>query len=212
MLDRAEGEYAALAARKAIVEADKAKIEAVISELDAKKRDALAAAWRRVDADFGAIFKTLLPGVDAKLEPPAGAASFLEGLEVRVAFNGVWKDSLTELSGGQRSLLALALVLALLRFKPAPLYILDEVDAALDLSHTQNVGAMIRSHFPQSQFIIVSLKEGMFSNASVLFRTRFVDGVSSVSRVAGAKEGGGDKGAAVEAARGGGRALATVNA
>lgn len=66
-----------------------------------------------------------------------------------MAFGGVWKESLTELSGGQRSLLALSLVLALCRFKPAPIYILDEVDAALDLNHTQNIGAMIKAHFPQ---------------------------------------------------------------
>jgi len=49
------------------------------------------------------------------------------GLEVRVAFGDVWKESLTELSGGQRSLLALSLILAMLLFKPAPIYILDEV-------------------------------------------------------------------------------------
>lgn len=49
------------------------------------------------------------------------------GLEVRVAFGEVWKESLTELSGGQRSLLALSLILAMLLFKPAPIYILDEV-------------------------------------------------------------------------------------
>jgi hypothetical protein len=49
------------------------------------------------------------------------------GLEVKVAFGGVWKASLTELSGGQRSLLALSLILAMLLFKPAPIYILDEV-------------------------------------------------------------------------------------
>jgi hypothetical protein len=68
-----------------------------------------------------------------------------------VAFGGVWKDSLSELSGGQKSLLALSLILAMLLFKPAPIYILDEVDAALDLSHTQNIGRMIKTHFPQSQ-------------------------------------------------------------
>jgi ABC-type thiamine transport system ATPase subunit len=62
----------------------------------------------------------------AKLEPPEGG-TFLDGLEVRVAFGSVWKQSLSELSGGQRSLLALSLILALLLFKPAPLYILDEV-------------------------------------------------------------------------------------
>lgn len=104
------------------------------------------------------------------------------GLEVRVAFGGVWKESLSELSGGQKSLLALSLILAMLLFKPAPIYILDEVDAALDLSHTQNIGRMIKTHFPQSQFIVVSLKEGMFNNANVIFRTKFIDGVSNVTR------------------------------
>merc|ERR1712110_172702 len=125
----------------------------------------------------------LLPHTNAKLEPPQGMDPS-EGLEIKVAFNGVWKASLTELSGGQRSLLALSLVLALLLFKPAPMYILDEIDSALDLSHTQNIGHMIRTHFPHSQFIVVSLKEGMFNHANVLFRTRFVDGTSTVTRYA----------------------------
>jgi RecF/RecN/SMC N terminal domain len=57
-----------------------------------------------------------------------------------------------------------------------------QVDAALDLSHTQNIGHMIKTHFPYSQFIVVSLKEGMFNNANVVFRTKFVDGVSAVTR------------------------------
>ena len=56
-----------------------------------------------------------------------GAVVACSGLEVRVAFGDVWKESLTELSGGQRSLLALSLILAMLLFKPAPIYILDEV-------------------------------------------------------------------------------------
>ena len=72
---------------------------------------------------------------------------------MKVAFGDVWKDTLTELSGGQRSLVALSLILALLLFKPAPIYILDEVDAALDLSHTQNIGNMLRTHFKHSQVL-----------------------------------------------------------
>jgi structural maintenance of chromosome 2 len=166
---------------------DKAKIEAVIEELDVKKNQALQMTWVKVNRDFGSIFSTLLPGTMAKLEPLEGC-TVSDGLEVRVAFNNVWKDSLTELSGGQRSLLALSLILSLLLFKPAPMYILDEVDAALDLSHTQNIGLMLRTHFSASQFIVVSLKEGMFNNANVIFRTRFVDGISAVTRtVAGSK-------------------------
>ncbi|KAI4323792.1 hypothetical protein L6164_023370 [Bauhinia variegata] len=181
MFEKSEEEYNALISRKNIIEADKIKIKNVIEELDEKKKATLSVTWDKVNNDFGSIFSTLLPGAMAKLEPPEGC-NFLDGLEVRVAFGGVWKQSLSELSGGQRSLLALSLILALLLFKPAPLYILDEVDAALDLSHTQNIGKMIKAHFPHSQFIVVSLKEGMFNNANVIFWTKFVDGVSTVQR------------------------------
>eukprot|EP00916_Digyalum_oweni_P008485 GHVL01014198.1.p2 GENE.GHVL01014198.1~~GHVL01014198.1.p2 ORF type:complete len:161 (-),score=27.87 GHVL01014198.1:379-861(-) len=70
----------------------------------------------------------------------------------------------------------------MLRFNPAPMYVLDEIDAALDLSHTRNIGRIIKTYFPHSQFIIVSLKDGMFSNANVLFRTQFVQGISRITR------------------------------
>ena len=52
------------------------------------------------------------------------------------------------------SLIALSLILALLQSKPAPMYILDEVDAALDLSHTQNIGRLIKTRFHGAQFIV----------------------------------------------------------
>lgn len=186
MIEKAEQEYQGLMNKRHIVENDKEKITSVIKELDAKKNEALETTWVKVTKDFGSIFSTLLPGTTAKLEPPAGG-TVMDGLQVRVAFGGVWKESLTELSGGQRSLLALSLILSLLLFKPAPMYILDEVDAALDLSHTQNIGHMIRTHFSHSQFIVVSLKEGMFNNANVVFRTKFVDGVSAVTRTVPSK-------------------------
>lgn len=184
MIEKAEGEYTELLRKRKVVENDKKKIQAVIEELDVQKKAELERTWVKVNRDFGSIFSTLLPGARAKLEPPEGQEAW-EGLEVKVAFGEVWKESLSELSGGQRSLLALSLILSLLLFKPAPMYILDEVDAALDLSHTQNIGNMLKTHFSQSQFIVVSLKEGMFNNANVIFRTKFVDGVSTVSRTIG---------------------------
>lgn len=183
MFEKAEQEYKDLLQKRDIILNDKCKIEHVIKDLDEKKGETLRRTWLKVNRDFDSIFSTLLPNTNAKLEPPQGMDP-TEGLEIRVAFNGVWKQSLSELSGGQRSLLALSLVLALLLFKPAPMYILDEIDSALDLSHTQNIGHMIRTHFPHSQFIVVSLKEGMFNHANVLFRTRFVDGTSTVTRYA----------------------------
>ncbi|XP_068676105.1 structural maintenance of chromosomes protein 2-like isoform X1 [Montipora foliosa] len=183
MLGKAEEKYNDLMKKKRIVLNDKEKIASVIKELDEKKNEALRNAWKKVNKDFGSIFSTLLPGTTAKLAPPEGQTE-LDGLEVKVAFGNVWKESLSELSGGQRSLVALSLILSMLLFKPAPLYILDEVDAALDLSHTQNIGQMLRAHFKHSQFIVVSLKDGMFNNANVLFKTKFIDGVSTVTRYA----------------------------
>ena len=181
MIQRAEKEYTDLIQKKRSLEDDRHKIEEVIATLDIKKKTAIEKTWAKVTDDFGAIFTDLLPGTSAKLEPEDGK-SVIDGVRVRVAFSGVWKESLSELSGGQRSLVALSLILALLRFKPAPMYILDEVDAALDLSHTQNIGMMLRKHFTNSQFVVVSLKEGMFNNANCIFRTKFVDGMSTVRR------------------------------
>ncbi|KXZ47638.1 hypothetical protein GPECTOR_34g797 [Gonium pectorale] len=220
-LERAEAEYRSLGEKRKVVEADKQKLQQVMAELDEQSRAMLYDVWAKVNVWFGQIFSTLLPGTSAKLEPPEGG-TYLDGLEVRVAFGTVWKESLTELSGGQRSLLALSLILALCRFKPAPIYILDEVDAALDLNHTQNIGRMIRENFPESQFIVVSLKEGMFSNANVLFRTKFVEGVSTVTRTVtdtgraaatGGRENGaaGGKGGAGSGRARGGAALRDAN-
>ncbi|XP_062864731.1 structural maintenance of chromosomes protein 2 [Trichomycterus rosablanca] len=188
MLSEAEERYNDLKKKKRIVENDKEKILETIRELDHKKNEALNVAWQKVNKDFGSIFSTLLPGADARLAPPEGRG-VLDGLEFKVALGNTWKDNLTELSGGQRSLVALSLILAMLLFKPAPIYILDEVDAALDLSHTQNIGQMLRTHFTHSQFVVVSLKDGMFANANVLFKTKFVDGVSAVTRTAQSQEG-----------------------
>ena len=179
MIDSVEKKEASLRSMMRTVIRDKRKIEETIASLDAYKQEALHATWRKVDRDFGLVFADLLPGSFAKLEPPEGK-DVADGLEVRVALGKVWKQSLTELSGGQRSLIALSLILALLQSKPAPVYILDEVDAALDLSHTQNIGRLIKTRFGGAQFVVVSLKDGMFQNANRIFRTRFVDGTSVV--------------------------------
>ncbi|KAK0478715.1 condensin complex subunit SMC2 [Armillaria novae-zelandiae] len=183
MIDDVEKKETSLQKMLETVLGDKKKIEQTIEELDRYKRDALQNTWTKVSKDFGEIFRELLPGNYAKLQPPEGL-DMTEGLEVKVQLGTVWKQSLTELSGGQRSLIALSLIMALLQFKPAPMYILDEIDAALDLSHTQHIGHLFRTRFKGSQFIVVSLKEGLFTNANVLFRARFRDGTSIVERTA----------------------------
>ncbi|KAJ5154734.1 RecF/RecN/SMC [Penicillium coprophilum] len=185
MIDSVEKKEAALKNMMKTVIRDKRKIEETIMNLNEYKKEALHKTWVKVNGDFGQIFNELLPGSFAKLDPPEGK-DITDGLEVKVSLGKVWKQSLTELSGGQRSLIALSLIMALLQFKPAPMYILDEVDAALDLSHTQNIGRLIKTRFKGSQFIVVSLKDGMFQNANRIFRTRFSEGTSIVQALTAA--------------------------
>ncbi|KAL5438563.1 hypothetical protein PMIN07_003874 [Paraphaeosphaeria minitans] len=177
MIDSVEKKEVSLKKNMSIVIKDKQKIEETINKLDRYKHEKLEETWAKVNGYFGNIFNDLLPGAFAKLDPLEGK-SVSEGLDIKVMLGKVWKQSLTELSGGQRSLAALALILALLQYKPAPMYILDEVDSALDPSHTQNIGRIIKERFTESQFIIVSLKDGMFDNANRLFRIYFADGTS----------------------------------
>ncbi|KAL5388122.1 hypothetical protein DPSP01_003113 [Paraphaeosphaeria sporulosa] len=177
MIDSVEKKEVSLKKNMSIVIKDKQKIEETIKKLDRYKHEKLEETWAKVNGYFGTIFNDLLPGAFAKLDPLEGK-SVSEGLDIKVMLGKVWKQSLTELSGGQRSLAALALILALLQYKPAPMYILDEVDSALDPSHTQNIGRIIKERFTESQFIIVSLKDGMFDNANRLFRIYFADGTS----------------------------------
>ncbi|CAF1103666.1 unnamed protein product [Didymodactylos carnosus] len=196
LLEQKRTMYKQLLTKQKKVLKDKANIEKVVQDWDKKKQDALRIAWEKVNKSFGEIFSTLLHDSNAKLTSHNGHYDYenapkdlvLSGLEIKVKLGPLWKDTLDELSGGQRSLAGLSLVLALLTYNPAPLYILDEVDAALDMSHTQNIGLVIKKNFRNAQFIIVSLKDGMFSNANVLFTTKFMNGISNVVRAENKKK------------------------
>jgi structural maintenance of chromosome 2 len=104
MIDNVEKKEASLKNMMRTVIKDKRKIEETILQLDDYKKDALQKTWEKVNGDFGQIFNELLPGSFAKLDPPEGK-TISDGLEVKVCLGKVWKQSLTELSGGQRYVL-----------------------------------------------------------------------------------------------------------
>lgn len=101
MIDSVEKKEVSLKNMMRIVIKDKHKIEETIVSLDEYKKEALQKTWEKVNGDFGQIFNELLPGSFAKLDPPEGK-TISDGLEVKVCLGKVWKQSLTELSGGQR--------------------------------------------------------------------------------------------------------------
>ena len=176
-------QFLTLERKRDTIKADKEKLEETIASLDLERNKDIKKTVTEVSKSFGEIYSVLLPGTGARLAPSIDAEGSITGLNLKVAFGGVEKDSLSELSGGQKSLLALSLILALLKYQPAPFYILDEIDSALDLSHTQNIGLMIRKYFQASQFLIVSLKQGLFQNANVLFQVSFQENRSCVKRL-----------------------------
>ena len=182
LYDGLEKDHDELVAKRATFDEDRQSLLEVIKKVEVRKWEALDRMVQSVSRQFSALFSSCLPGAAAKLVEERGSDGHIVGLQVRVLFNGKEKESLTELSGGQRSLLALCLILAILCLKPAPIYILDEVDAALDPSHTQNIGRMLQEHFSKSQFLLVSLKDGMFNNANVLYEVRNTQGFSEVTR------------------------------
>ena len=78
-----------------------------------------------------------------------------------------WK-TIGKLSGGERTLASLALIFALHFYKPTPIYVMDEIDAALDFQNVNIVGNFIRERSKTAQFIVISLREHMFTKCNQL--------------------------------------------
>lgn len=182
MYESIKKDYEELVEKRETLTEDRQAILEAIHQVEARKWSALDRMVQTVSKIFSTLFSACLPGATSRLVEERNEHGHISGLQVKVSFNGKEKESLTELSGGQRSLLALCLILAILRLKPAPIYILDEVDAALDPSHTQNIGRMLQQHFSNSQFLLVSLKDGMFNHANVLYEVRNTQGYSEITR------------------------------
>ena len=85
------------------------------------------------------------------------------------------------LSGGEKSLTALAFIFAIQEFKPASFYVLDEVDAALDKHNSEKLAALIKQYSNKAQYIVISHNDAIISEADTLYGVSMLDnGISSV--------------------------------
>mmetsp|Transcript_53630 Transcript_53630/g.45032 ORF Transcript_53630/g.45032 Transcript_53630/m.45032 type:complete len:233 (+) Transcript_53630:2740-3438(+) len=107
----------------------------IIDKNEPLKRAELNKAFKEVSDYMGEIFQILLPDSDAKLEMK-DKNDITQGIKVRICFNGDWNYNLSTLSGGQKSFMVVSLIFAMLKKNPAPIYILDEIDAPLDENNT----------------------------------------------------------------------------
>lgn len=114
------------------------------------------------------MYQMITLGGDAELELVDSLDPFSEGIVFSVRPpKKSWKN-ISNLSGGEKTLSSLALVFALHHYKPTPLYVMDEIDAALDFRNVSIVANYIKERTKNAQFIIISLRNNMFELADRL--------------------------------------------
>lgn len=141
-----------------------------IEEVEATANLKFLETFNRVKENFIKVFKTLFTEddhCDLVLENPENLAD--TGIEVIARPKGKRPTSLTQLSGGERTLTATALLFAIYLIKPAPFCILDEVDAPLDDANVSKFTNMIRQFSDNSQFIIVTHNKMTMSTVDVIY-------------------------------------------
>jgi len=114
------------------------------------------------------MYQMITMGGNAELELVDSLDPFSEGILFSVMPpKKSWKN-ISNLSGGEKTLSSLALVFALHHYKPTPLYVMDEIDAALDFRNVSIVASYIKERTKNAQFIVISLRNNMFELASRL--------------------------------------------
>lgn len=148
-----------------------AKRDAVRKEFDDLRKKRLAEfmdGFNTITLKLKEMYQMITLGGDAELELVDSLDPFSEGIVFSVRPpKKSWKN-ISNLSGGEKTLSSLALVFALHHYKPTPLYVMDEIDAALDFRNVSIVAHYIKERTKNAQFIVISLRNNMFELADRL--------------------------------------------
>eukprot|EP00092_Neocalanus_flemingeri_P039072 GFUD01042533.1.p1 GENE.GFUD01042533.1~~GFUD01042533.1.p1 ORF type:complete len:863 (+),score=306.67 GFUD01042533.1:271-2589(+) len=185
-------ENARLVERQNLLMEDKTRILNMINVLDTKKNEQILYTYKQLYKNFKQVFSSLVLGGQGQLILTGGTEGETEadkmenavGLTTTVSFSGGQAmKSLDQLSGGQKSVVALAFILAIQKCDPAPFYLFDEVDAALDIEHRRAVAAVIHSQAGEAQFITTTFRPEMLRSADRCFGVMFRGKASHVVAV-----------------------------
>ncbi|XP_057419756.1 structural maintenance of chromosomes protein 4 [Lotus japonicus] len=133
-----------------------------------KRLDEFMEGFNAISLKLKEMYQMITLGGDAELELVDSLDPFSEGVVFSVRPpKKSWKN-IANLSGGEKTLSSLALVFALHHYKPTPLYVMDEIDAALDFKNVSIVGHYVKDRTKDAQFIIISLRNNMFELADRL--------------------------------------------
>jgi len=133
-----------------------------------QRLDEFMGGFKEIGMKLKEMYQMITLGGDVELELLDSLDPFSEGIVFSVRPpKKSWKN-ISNLSGGEKTLSSLALVFALHHYKPTPLYVMDEIDAALDFRNVSIVGNYIKERTRNAQFIIISLRNNMFELADRL--------------------------------------------
>jgi chromosome segregation protein len=141
----------------------------VVENLNARKKEGLLKVFGGVNENFKRIYKELSNGGTAELSLENPELPFEGGLIIRACPPGKKVLRLEAISGGEQSLVALALIFAIQQYQPSPFYVLDEVDMHLDAINAERVARMIKRNSKDTQFIIVTLKNVALKEADHIY-------------------------------------------
>jgi len=166
---QAEARAAALRAQLEDVQGALGALRITIGDLETVIRERFDETFRAVDAEFSALFVRLFGGGRAGLTLVEEEGSDQPGVDITVQPPGKALRSLSALSGGERVLVALALLFAMLRVRPSPFCVFDEVEAALDEANTRKVAQVLQELAEQSQIIIITHNKATMEACDVMF-------------------------------------------
>ena len=181
-------EFSELQERATFLREQIADLEAAGQDLDEVKRQLrrtirqdFNATFQQVAADFRAMVKVLFDGGDADLSLTDPENPDQTGIEITVRLPGKRRQALSLLSGGERALVALALLFALLSARTTPLCLLDEADAMLDETNIGRFCKLLREYGRDTQFLVITHNRGTMEMADALFGVSMAEeGVSQV--------------------------------
>ena len=163
-----------------LVEA-KETLYSVIQEMDKEMTSRFSAMFTEIQGAFTDVFKQLFGGGHAELTLTDPNNILETGIEIVARPPGKKLKTLGLLSGGERALTAIALLFAILRARPVPFCILDEVDAALDESNVIRFGNYLKTFSEETQFIVITHRQGTMEEADALYGVTMQE--SGVSRL-----------------------------
>ncbi|WP_368504035.1 chromosome segregation protein SMC [Alkalihalophilus sp. As8PL] len=159
----------------------KATLHEVITEMDVEMTKRFEETYLMIQKEFKGVFKELFGGGEADLVLTHADDLLQTGVEIMVRPPGKKLQHLGLLSGGERALTAIALLFAILKVRPVPFCVLDEVEAALDEANVSRFANYLKDFSDSTQFIVITHRKGTMEEADVLYGVTMQE--SGVSRL-----------------------------